>query len=92
MIVARTGYTGEDGVEIFCSHEKARSIWKSLMEAGATPCGLASRDVLREHGNMSSPTVLFILERLRRAEVRGPAVVIGFGPGLVAEAALIELP
>jgi len=52
----------------------------------------ASRGVLADHGNMSSPTVLFILERLRRAEVRGPAVVIGFGPGLVAEAALIELP
>jgi predicted naringenin-chalcone synthase len=48
----------------------------------------ASREVLSEFGNMSSPTVLFILERLRRAQAPRPCVAIGFGPGLVAEAAL----
>lgn len=47
-----------------------------------------SREVLREHGNMSSPTVLFVLERLRRAGAARPCVALGFGPGLVAEAAL----
>ena len=49
-----------------------------------------SRDVLREHGNMSSPTVLFVLQRLLDRGVRGPIVLLAFGPGLVAEAALVE--
>jgi predicted naringenin-chalcone synthase len=49
----------------------------------------ASREVFREHGNMSSPTVLFILDRLRRAEAPRPCVMLAFGPGLVAEAALL---
>ncbi|CBW28087.1 putative aminomethyltransferase [Halobacteriovorax marinus SJ] len=47
IIVARTGYTGEDGFEVFTSHEMAQTLWQKLLDAGATPCGLASRDVLR---------------------------------------------
>ena len=47
-----------------------------------------SRNVLAECGNMSSPTLLFILERLRVARAPRPCVALGFGPGLVAEAAL----
>ena len=50
----------------------------------------ASRAVLRERGNMSSPTVLFILDRMRR-EVEGPVVALGFGPGLTFEAMVLEL-
>lgn len=50
--------------------------------------GEASRAVLAEHGNMSSPTVLFILERLRRQDAAGLCVALGFGPGLALEAAL----
>jgi predicted naringenin-chalcone synthase len=38
---------------------------------------------------MSSPTVLFVLERLRKQGVSPPAIVLAFGPGLVAEAVLI---
>lgn len=49
----------------------------------------ASREILAERGNMSSPTVLFILERLRERGSPMPAVMLGFGPGLVAEAALL---
>lgn len=49
----------------------------------------ASRAVLAEHGNMSSPTVLFILDRLRRNASPRPCVALAFGPGLVAEAALL---
>ena len=45
-----------------------------------------SRAVLREHGNMSSPTVLFVLDRLRRNAESGPIVALAFGPGLMAEA------
>lgn len=47
-----------------------------------------SREVLRDHGNMSSPTILFILKRLRDANAPRPCVALGFGPGLVAEASL----
>ncbi len=47
-----------------------------------------SREVLSEFGNMSSATVLFILERLRRADAPRPCVALAFGPGLMAEAAL----
>lgn len=49
-----------------------------------------SRDVLCELGNMSSPTVLFVLERLRAESVSGPVVMLAFGPGLMAEAALLR--
>jgi predicted naringenin-chalcone synthase len=48
-----------------------------------------SRSVLAEYGNMSSPTLLFILDRLRREGARLPCVALGFGPGLIAEVALL---
>jgi predicted naringenin-chalcone synthase len=48
----------------------------------------ASREILRTRGNMSSPTVLFIMERLRENPTPLPCVALGFGPGLMAEAAL----
>jgi predicted naringenin-chalcone synthase len=49
-----------------------------------------SRGVLADYGNMSSPTVLFILDRLRKRNAPRPWVLLGFGPGLVAEAALLR--
>ncbi len=49
-----------------------------------------SRAVFAECGNMSSPTVLFILDRLRRRGAALPCVALAFGPGLVAEAALLD--
>lgn len=52
--------------------------------------GLAvPREVLKTHGNMSSPTVLFILDRLRAADAPRPCVALAFGPGLAVEGALI---
>lgn len=47
-----------------------------------------SRAVLADHGNMSSPTVLFILQRMRLRNEAGPIVALGFGPGLMFEAGL----
>jgi alpha-pyrone synthase len=47
------------------------------------------RAILAEYGNMSSPTILFILERLGALGRPRPCVALGFGPGLVAEAALL---
>lgn len=46
-MVARTGYTGEDGVEVFVHPEKAVALWEEFLEKGARPCGLAARDSLR---------------------------------------------
>ena len=51
---------------------------------------VASRDILAEHGNMSSPTVFFILQRLTDSGASRPCVMLAFGPGLAAEAALLE--
>lgn len=47
VIIARTGYTGEDGFEIFGSHAAIKEMWVHLMDKKVAPCGLASRDVLR---------------------------------------------
>lgn len=47
LIIARTGYTGEDGFEVFSGHAFAKKLWKELLAAGVKPCGLAARDVLR---------------------------------------------
>lgn len=47
-----------------------------------------SREVLASCGNMSSATILFILERLRAAQAKMPCVALGFGPGLAAESVL----
>ena len=49
--IARTGYTGEDGFEVFCSAERAEKSWNDILERGAQfgikPCGLGARDTLR---------------------------------------------
>jgi aminomethyltransferase len=47
VIASRTGYTGDDGFELFCDWNDALKLWNALVEAGGAPCGLASRDVLR---------------------------------------------
>ena len=46
-LIGRTGYTGEDGFELMVDADDAPGIWDALMEAGGSPCGLGSRDVLR---------------------------------------------
>ena len=47
VIVSRTGYTGEDGFEIYASHDYIRECWEKLIKAGVQPCGLGCRDTLR---------------------------------------------
>ncbi|MDE5552721.1 MAG: glycine cleavage system aminomethyltransferase GcvT [Muribaculaceae bacterium] len=47
VIISRTGYTGEDGFEIYGSHDYIVRVWDKLMEAGVQPCGLGCRDTLR---------------------------------------------
>jgi predicted naringenin-chalcone synthase len=70
------------GPRILCAVEQA-------LELAATALDV-SRAVLAECGNMSSPTVLFILDRLRDSQAPRPCVALGFGPGLVVEAVLFQ--
>ena len=55
-IVSKTGYTGEDGVELYLESKYAEQMWDKLLEAGAqeglVPCGLGARDTLRMEAAM----------------------------------------
>jgi len=47
LILSRTGYTGEDGFELYTTNENTVEIWDKLLKAGVQPCGLGCRDTLR---------------------------------------------
>jgi aminomethyltransferase len=53
MMVARTGYTGEDGFEIVLPAARSPGTWQALVAAGARPCGLGARDTLRLEAGMN---------------------------------------
>ena len=50
--ISRTGYTGEDGFELYVGPEDAPALWRRLVEAGAVPAGLGARDTLRLEAGM----------------------------------------
>jgi aminomethyltransferase len=52
-LISRTGYTGEDGFEIYLAPEEAPRIWQRLLEGGALPAGLGARDTLRLEAAMA---------------------------------------
>lgn len=56
-LVSRTGYTGEDGFEIYCSSDDAVALWHEILSAGkeegVLPCGLGARDTLRFEANLA---------------------------------------
>jgi predicted naringenin-chalcone synthase len=90
-----TGWLGGHGLRVedvgsWAVHPGGPRVLTAVEEALGLPGGFTevSRQVLTECGNMSSPTVLFILDRLRRLGAPRPCVALGFGPGLVAEGAL----
>src|SRR5690606_40109292 len=55
--ISRTGYTGEDGFEVYAAADKAEQLWNKMLDAGADagilPCGLAARNTLRLEAGMS---------------------------------------
>jgi aminomethyltransferase len=53
LFIARTGYTGEDGVEIMLPAAAAAALWERLLSAGIQPCGLGARDTLRLEAGMN---------------------------------------
>ena len=52
-LLSRTGYTGEDGFEIYVRPDSAPAVWRRLIEGGAAPVGLGARDTLRLEAGMS---------------------------------------
>jgi aminomethyltransferase len=60
-MINRTGYTGEEGVELACMTDDAPPLWDAILARGVTPCGLGARDTLRLevcyplHGNDIGP-------------------------------------
>jgi aminomethyltransferase len=53
-LVSRTGYTGEDGFEIYCASEKAVELWNEILkDENVIPCGLGARDTLRFEANLA---------------------------------------
>jgi aminomethyltransferase len=61
VMIARTGYTGEQGVELCCAEDDTVALWDAILARGVTPCGLGARDTLRLevcyplHGNDITP-------------------------------------
>lgn len=82
-----------DDIGFWAIHPGGRAVVEKAQEVLEVP-DTAVRDsleVLRLHGNMSSPTILFVLQRiLERADNSGPGVAMAFGPGLTIEGALFE--
>lgn len=87
--LAGQGLKIED-IATWAVHPGGPRILDSASEALNLPANAlsASREVLADHGNMSSPTLLFILERLISSGAPTPCVMLGFGPGLAVEVGL----
>jgi predicted naringenin-chalcone synthase len=80
------------GIKSWAVHPGGPKILDAVVATLGLPADAvwASREVLSEHGNMSSATVLFIMKRLRERRAPAPCVALGFGPGLNVEVALFE--
>jgi predicted naringenin-chalcone synthase len=91
-LLARAGRTSDD-VDIWAYHPGGRAI----LDRVAKELGLSqeafteSYEVLRDYGNMSSATILFVLKRLLESGKRGTVFAAAFGPGLTVESAVMEL-
>tara|TARA_R110001592_G_scaffold191800_1_gene438346 strand:+ start:1074 stop:2159 length:1086 start_codon:yes stop_codon:yes gene_type:complete len=83
------GYALED-IKSWAVHPGGPAILQGVREAlSLTNADLAtSWEVLRAYGNMSSPTVVFVIEAMQQRNAELPCVALGFGPGLAAEAVL----
>ncbi|MEN6495777.1 MAG: type III polyketide synthase [Thermoguttaceae bacterium] len=79
-----------DEIGSWAVHPGGPRILTSVSDALGLPAHATevSSTILAEHGNMSSPTVLFILDQLQKRQAPRPCVALAFGPGLMAEAAL----
>jgi predicted naringenin-chalcone synthase len=85
-----------DAIGLWAVHPGGRTVLDAVENAFDLGQGAltASRAVLRDYGNMSSPTVLFVLETVMRHAMRAGArgCAMAFGPGLTAETMLFSAP
>ena len=92
LLLARTGYTGEDGFEIFVSNDDAAALWQALIamaeDGELTPAGLASRDSLRLEAGMPLYGNELSLEGDPFAAGLGPVVALSKDGDFVGKAAL----
>ena len=80
-------------IDLWAVHPGGRTVLDAVERAfDLTPAALASsREILRRYGNMSSATVMFVIEKLLRSDVRGhTGCAMSFGPGLIAETMLFR--
>jgi predicted naringenin-chalcone synthase len=84
---------GANDVELWAVHPGGRTVLDAVEQAfGLPPAALgASRSVLNDYGNMSSGTVMFVLDRIMRSRGEGRGCAMSFGPGLVAEAMMFHM-
>ena len=84
---------GANDVELWAVHPGGRSVLDAVEQAFALPPAAlgASRAVLNDYGNMSSGTVMFVLDGIMRGGGEGRGCAMSFGPGLVAEAMMFHM-
>lgn len=89
-LIARTGYTGEDGFEMFVAADAAKTLFDAILEAGAAagikPCGLGARDTLRMEAGLS--LYGHELDRATTPLEAGLGAFVKFGRGFVGERAI----
>ncbi len=85
-LAARTGYTGEDGFELFTANDGAERLFCALLERGAVPVGLGARDTLRLEAGLA--LYGHELDRTTTPIEAGLAAYVKFGRGFIGEAAL----
>jgi alkylresorcinol/alkylpyrone synthase len=78
----------------FCSHPGGIKVIEAIESALELPPGQLAleREVLRDFGNMSAPTVLFVLDRLLAKGLPERTMMTAFGPGFTCAALLLEAP
>jgi predicted naringenin-chalcone synthase len=79
-------------IALWAIHPGGRSVLDAIECALGLPAArlLASRDILRRYGNMSSATIMFVLKAMLDDGAHGLGCAVAFGPGLVAETMLFE--
>jgi predicted naringenin-chalcone synthase len=86
---------GANDIELWAVHPGGRTVLDAVEQAFVLPPAAlaASRTVLNDYGNMSSGTVMFVLDRIMRAEAGGGrrGCAMSFGPGLVAETMMFRM-
>jgi predicted naringenin-chalcone synthase len=91
---ARDAITGgANDIDLWAVHPGGRTVLDAVEQAfGLAPTALgASRSVLNDYGNMSSSTVMFVLDRIMRGSKEGRGCAMSFGPGLVAETMMFHM-